>query len=631
MKAKLFIVLLVSINMVSCKSNLNEPISKPNILWITIEDISPHLGCYGDKYAYTPTLDKLAGEGVLFSNAYASASVCTPARSSIITGMYASSLGTQHLRNKTPLSKNIRCFTEYLREDGYHCSNFNKTDYNFDTPTGAWDVNGKITFDSLVNGHLKKIPGNRPFFSVFNIFNTHQSQTRYDAEELDKRNAFLPLEAQHNPDLVPVPPYYPNTPQVRTNLAALHTQITLMDTQVKVILDQLEESGLLEHTIVFVYSDHGDGLPRHKRWLNSSGIKVPLIIRFPKEYEFLSPVPAGKIDSSIVNFVDLAPTMLSLAGIEIPEPLPGNVFLGPNRTQRKYSFAIRDRVDEVYEFSRSVSSEKYQYIRNFAHDKPRMQWSNYSEITPIRKELRRLHKEGQLTRENKWLMRDQKPIEELYDLEKDPYQMNNLAQNQKFIPLLKEMKNTLFEWMIKNQDLSLIPEPLMRRKSGENSPFDIWSNTEEFPIQNILAIADLKGRGEMHIEKLKKGLSNPSPIIRFWSASGLASLENQSHRDVPKLKELLDDDNDEVRIVVADALLKKGEYKEAMEVLGHALMHDEILVRLYAAITILDNKEHAYMIAEMIQKSKEKPAANNLDQNLANYLNDALGRITENL
>ena len=624
----LFLWFIITISLLSCSKQI-EP--KPNILWITTEDISPHLGCYGDEYAYTPTLDNLAKEGILFSNAYASASVCSPARSSIITGMYASTLGSQHLRGQVPLSKNVKGFTEYLREVGYYCSNFNKTDYNFKVPPKAWDYNGSIPYDSLVVSHLAKIPEDNPFFCVFNMQLTHQSRTRYGIKKLIEENSKLPIEARHDPEKAPIPPYYPNTSEVKVNLAALHTQITKMDMRVKEILKQLDESGLSENTIVIFYSDHGDGLPRHKRWLYNSGTQVPFIVKFPPKFQHLSPNKPGAEVTSLVNFIDLAPTMLAITGCDIPEILPGKVIFGPNRQERQYTFAIRDRVDEVYEFSRSVSDGKYQYIRNFENNKPRMQWSNYSERTPIRKELRRLHKSGGLDNQTDWLMQDSKPVEEFYDVENDPYQMHNLANNPEYEKRLKKMKNVLFDWMITNHDLSLIPEPLMRNQAGNQSPMGLFINREMFPIEKILFMADLKGRGEIYLEDLITGLDDPSPAVRYWSVKGLSILEEKAFPAHELLQGLLNDDFGIVQIAAAEALYKTGNSNDAIDLLGEALLDEDIVTRLYAAMSILDLNSIPYHIKDKIHESNKKEPKLIPDKYYAIYLKDALQRIEENL
>lgn len=622
-------VFLIAI-MASCSEQKGQEKQRPNILWITVEDISPHLGCYGDAYAYTPVLDKMADEGVLFRNAFATASVCTPARSSIITGIYAGSLGTQHLRGQVPLSAKVRCYTEYLREAGYYCINFNKTDYNFEVPPKAWDVNGHMPYDSLID-YLKTLPAGQPFFCVINLKLTHQSRTRYGLDKLNEINGKLPPGARHDPGKAPVPPYYPDTPEVRTNIAALYTQITLMDGEVGTILNELEKSGFSDKTIIFFYSDHGDGLPRHKRWLYYSGTQVPFIIKFPQQYQYLSPVKPGEEVESIINFVDLAPTMLSITGCQIPDMLTGKVFLGPSRKERKYTFAIRDRVDEVYEFSRSVSDGRFQYIRNFACDKPRMQWSNYSEITPIRKELRRLYKAGKLDDKTGWLMQDSKPVEELYDLKADPYEMNNLANDPAYAEKTKELKKVLFDWMADSKDLSLVPEPMMRRLSGNGSPMDAFAGNSMFDFREILAVADRKGRGAGHLEELIQKLTDPSPAVRYWAASCLSIMGNDALPAEKPLKALLKDEFPSVRIAAADALCKAGYCNEAIKVLGESLLDDDIVVRLYAAMSLLDLKEKAAPVKAQINESLDNLPKNVPDSYYLIYIKDALNRIKANI
>ena len=604
---------------------------RPNILWITTEDISPHLGCYGDEYAHTPTLDNMAKEGVLYTNAYASAPVCTPARSSIITGMFASSLGSQHLRGQISLGDDVKCFTEYLWNSGYHCMNFNKTDYNFAVPEKAWDFSidwmERIPHDSLVNKYLVNVPENKPFFCVFNFFLTHQSRTRYGMEELKEKNSRLPVEARHDPDNAPVPPYYPNTPEVRANLAMLHTQVTLLDRNVKEILDDLEKYGFADNTIVFFYSDHGDGLPRHKRWNYDSGLKVPFIIRYPKKYQHLSPANAGGQVTSLINFVDLAPTMLSVTGCDVPQNMQGKIFLGPEREERNYTFAIRDRIDEVYEFVRNVSDDRYQYIRNFSNDKPRMQWSNYSEITPIRKEIRRLAEPGQLNAKTGWLMQETKPVEELYDLQNDPHQMTNLAGDPQYSDIQKRLKEALFDWMIETRDLSLIPEPLMRREAEKQSPRETWSTNKNFPVEKVLHYADMKGRGEAYYEELKRGLADKSPIVRYWSAKGMAELGEKAEDAGEELKKLLSDEYPVVRIAAADALCKAGDYPEAVQTLGDLLLHRDIVTRVYAAVALGEFPEKASQVQDKINRSLESEAEHILDGNYRTYFKNAVKRI----
>jgi len=279
---------------------------------------------------------------------------------------------------------------------------------------------------------------------VFNFMTTHQSQVRYAQEKFDAINATLKPEERHDPKKVPLPPYYPDTPIVRRIQAQMHTQMTKFDKQAAGLLKQLEEDGVADDTIVFVYSDHGTGLPRHKRWLHDSGIHVPLIIHFPKKYQHLAPSKPGTSSDRLVSFLDFAPTMLSLLDLKIPDYMEGSAFLGPKDAKpRKYIYATRDRVDEVYECSRTVRDERYQYIRNFFPHRPRMQHSNYSERTPIRQEVRRLAAAGSLTGDDAWLASPTKPPEELYDTQADPFEMKNLYADPDHKKIVTDMKAEL--------------------------------------------------------------------------------------------------------------------------------------------------------------------------------------------
>jgi len=574
---------------------------RPNILWITCEDISPHLGCYGDPYAHTPNLDRMAATGIRYQNAFAPAPVCTPARSSIITGVYASSLGTQHLRGPAPLSGSIRCFTEYLRKAGYYCSNNSKEDYNFTTPVSAWD-------ESSETAHWRNRQEGQPFFSVFNFTLTHQSQTRYLQDKLTQINDTLAPEERHDPGKAPLPPYYPDTRIVRQNVAALYTQITLMDRKVKELLEQLEEDGLAEHTIVFFYSDHGDGLPRGKRWIFDSGTKVPLIIHFPEKYRHLLPGEPGSAADELVSFVDFAPTVLDLAGVEVPGYMQGNVMFGNQETEKRhYVYGIRDRVDEVLEFTRSVRDDRYRYIRNFYPHRPRMQRSFYSEQTPIRQELRRLHAEGKLPEPEQWLMKPQKPAEELYDTRTDPSEMNNLAGDPEHRELLEEMRSELFRWMVETRDLSLLPEAEMHRRSEGGSPCDMARDPEVYTVKDILLVADLVGRGPEYLDEMASALDHPDPAIRYWGAVGLAALGEQARPAEKELQQALSDETPCVRFAAAEALTGLGHTDEPVRVLAGGLSHEDPLVSLMAVQTLVAVKDRVSPPVPQLEELIEKP------------------------
>ena len=581
-KIQLFI-LLITIILISCDNRTAS--LQPNILWITCEDLSPILGCYGDKIANTPNIDLFAQNAVRFTNAYASAPICTPARSSLITGVYASSMGTHHLRGVVPKSDKIKCFTEFLRKQGYYCTNNVKEDYNFITPEEAWD-------ESSDSAHWRNRKPGQPFFSVFNFMVTHQSQTRYGIEKLNKINSTLDEKDRITPDDVEIPPYYPDTPIVRNNIASLYTQAHIMDKKFQEILNQLEEDGLRENTIIFFYSDHGTGLPRGKGYLHDTGIKVPLIIEFPEKYKHYSPAKAGTFSDELVNFIDFPPTVLSLTGIDPPKYMQGKPFLGQYRkNSNDYVISIRDRRDEVLMFSRSIRTDKYHYIRNFLPHRPRMQRNFYSEITPIRQELRRLDNLGLLQSNEAWLMGDSVPVDELYDTETDPHELNNLAQEAEHQEIMELLKRNLFSWMVETKDLGLVPEHEMIEKSKDNAPYDTFSNN--FDPKPILDLVDKIGRGKQHIDSFNFALQSKNPVYRYWGATGLAALGKNAVESKELLQSTLNDLVPYVRFAASEAICNIGYPRQGVEILSKGLDNESVVNQLHASQILMAVGENA--------------------------------------
>ena len=431
---------------------------RPNILWISAEDISPDLGCYGDDYALTPVIDAFASKGVRFDHAYAHMGVCAPARSGIITGMYPTSIGTNHMRCKGVPPPEVRCFTEYLREAGYLCTNRSKTDYQFNCPVTAWDVNGS-------KAHWRARAPGQPFFSVMNLGTTHEGQIRNPARRKSIAASLSAID-RHDPGKAVLPPYYPDTPLVRQDWAQYCDLITLMDGEVAGILRQLEDDGLADDTIVWFWGDHGRGLPRGKRWIYDSGLRVPLIIRVPERLRHLAwpensdVKPPGSADAQLVSFIDFAPTVLSLAGVPVPPHMQGRAFLGPRRTKpRQYVFAARDRVDEAYDMIRAVRDKRFKYIRNFMPHLTRALDIDYMNQMPTMREMRRLNDEGKLRGAETQYFETTKPVEELYDTLSDPHEVRNLAGDPGLRRVVEHMRTELFAWMRRTGDLGLVPEP----------------------------------------------------------------------------------------------------------------------------------------------------------------------------
>ena len=455
----------------------------PNILWISLEDTSPDFGCYGDKYAVTPNIDRLASEGCRYTNVFTHAGVCAPSRSGIITGMYPTSMGTHFMRCKGVPPSFVKCFTEYLREAGYYCTNDSKTDYNFDAPITAWDENRK-------GAHWRNRPGKEmPFFSVINLTTTHESQIRLPEEKLAERRAALTAEELHDPANAPLPPYYPDTPIVRRDMANYYDNLTFTDKTVGRILKDLEEDGLTESTIVFLWGDHGRGLPRHKRWIYDSGIRCPLIVRWPEKLK------AASVSDELVAFVDFAPTMLALAGLEIPPHMPGQAFLGPQKAApREYIYAARDRMDETHDIIRAVRDKRFKYIRNYRPDLPYAQPINTMDEMPTMKDWRRLAAEGKLAGPPAIFFQPTKPVEELYDTLADPHEIKNVAGEPRLAGVLQRLREAHEQWRLDTGDMGLTPEAELNEL---RRPGGMWLVTEDpqIVIENGKATITCETRG----------------------------------------------------------------------------------------------------------------------------------------
>lgn len=443
---------------------------RPNFLWISTEDISPDLGCYGDSYAVTPNLDRFAAQGVRYDNVFSHSGVCAPTRSGIITGMYPTTIGTHHMRCKGVPPHYVKCFSEYLRAAGYYCTNNVKTDYQFDAPLTAWDECSR-------QGHWRNRPEGKPFFAVINFTTTHESQIRNRSAAMMKRLDSLGPDERHDPARAKLPPYYPDTPKVRQDWAQYYDIITLMDKQVKQVLDQLEADGLADDTIVWFWGDHGRGLPRAKRWVYDSGTRVPLLIRVPPKWRTLAApgnpeaLKPGSTNDDLIAFIDFAPTMLSLAGLSIPKHMQGRPFLGRRKAKpREYVYGARDRMDEAYDLIRVVRDKRYKYIRNYMWYVSRGQDIEYMNQMPTMQEMRRLHAEGKLVGPQKQYFEPTKPVEELYDTVRDPHEVQNLAADPKYKDVLERLRQAHRRWYRDTHDVGLLPEPIfdeMKRPGGK--------------------------------------------------------------------------------------------------------------------------------------------------------------------
>ena len=481
------IIILVFFLTYSCSKNSQKPL---NVVWISCEDMGPILGSYGNDIVKTPNLDKLASEGVRYTNAYSTVGVCAPSRFSIITGMYPARLGAHNMRTgdyhnyKTPEEvshrknigvidkegKNIpeyevvppthvKPFTEILRTKGYYCANNFKCDYQFNAPFTAWDeVSSTVSY--------RDAPKDKPFFYVWNTLLTHESRI------WERSNQPLTV----NPEDIIIPSYFPDIPEVRNDIARKYSNIEAMDKKVGELMNQLEEDGLLDNTIIMFWSDHGGNLLRQKRAVGNSGLNVPLIIRYPNKMD------AGKVDERIVSLMDLGPTVLSLLNIEPPKHYDGKAIAGPYEDDpREYAFGTADRFDESTDMQRSVLDGRYVYVKNFLPELPLIYRNKYRERITMNSKLIQMDSLNMLEGDAAYIFMKTKPVEEFYDLANDPYEVHNIIDNPKYSKRINDFRAALENWQKEINDQGFIAEnklvksfwPNMIQPKTENVDFKI--------------------------------------------------------------------------------------------------------------------------------------------------------------
>ena len=481
------IIILVFFIIYSCSKNSQKPL---NVVWISCEDMGPILGSYGNNIVKTPNLDKLASEGVRYTNAYSTVGVCAPSRFSIITGMYPARLGAHNMRTgdyhnyKTPeevsYRKNIgvidkegknipeyevvppthvKPFSVILRSKGCYCANNFKCDYQFNAPFTAWDeVSSTVSY--------RDAPKDKPFFYVWNTLLTHESRI------WERSNQPLTV----NPEDIIIPSYFPDIPEVRNDIARKYSNIEAMDKKVGELMNQLEEDEMLDNTIIMFWSDHGGNLLRQKRAVGNSGLNVPLIIRYPNKMD------AGKVDERIVSLMDLGPTVLSLLNIEPPKHYDGKAIAGSYEDDpREYAFGTADRFDESTDMQRSVLDGRYVYVKNFLPELPLIYRNKYRERITMNSKLIQMDSFNMLEGDAAYIFMKTKPVEEFYDLANDPYEVNNIIDNPKYSKRINDFRAALENWQKEINDQGFIAEnklvksfwPNMMQPKTENVDFKI--------------------------------------------------------------------------------------------------------------------------------------------------------------
>ncbi|MEQ9411371.1 MAG: sulfatase-like hydrolase/transferase [Fuerstiella sp.] len=579
---------------------------RPNILWLSCEDISPHLHCYGYKNATTPHLDALAEQSVLFEHAYTTAGVCAPCRSAIITGMYQTSIGTHHMRCEALLPEHVRPFTFWLQESGYYCTNNSKQDYQFRTPKGTWD-------ESSGRAHWKNRPDTtQPFFAVFNYTGCHESGIASDSKYSQVTSDLTP----HDRDVVAasLPPYYPDTAITRDDWGRYYDVITAMDKWVGQHLAELDQAGLSEDTIVIYWSDHGVGLPRAKRWLYESGTHVPLIIRVPEKWQSLAGpgFTAGSRSDRLISMIDLGPTTLSLAGVPTPEHMQGQAFMGPHVTApRRYIFGARDRMDERYDIIRMVRDHRYRYVRNYEPYRTWYQYMNTPEKGRTMKEIRRAAA-GKRRATVAQFLTDHKPLEELYDVSADPHELTNLAADPDYAEKLRELREQHLKWVVDTRDLGLIPEAeLHRLRDAAGSEWAILNTGDdaEARMQTIRDAAVLAGATDAKdLPQLAAWLLHPDATVRYWAATGIGNrgdLPETFRLPTSSLLRLLQDESENVRVAAARALASVGQKEVALEALSRMLDDGSQWARVHAAIVLDEMDQEARPAIDAMKRNLE--------------------------
>ena len=536
---------------------------RPNILWLTSEDNGPNYGCFGDKYAVTPNIDALAARGIRFKRAWSNAPVCAPARTCLISGRWAPADGAEHMRSLVPMPASHKMYAQILREAGYYCTNNSKEDYNLDRA----EVNGKdpVWDESSGKAHYKNRAASQPFFAIFNDQITHESQIRR-----------RPHTLIHDPAKAPLPPFHPDTPEVRHDWAQYYDNITTMDSGIGKKLAELEAAGLADDTIIMLYGDHGAGMPRFKRWPYNTGLQVGLIMYFPEKWKHLAPkgYAPGAASEELVQFIDLAPTLLSIAGVKPPAFMQGRAICGshPAATPNNFIHGFRGRMDERYDCVRSTTDGRYVYVRQLMPHLPYGQYLNYMFQQATTRVWSDLFTAGKLD-ELQSRFWQPKPSEELYDLQNDPWETKNLVDSPAHAGDLERLRAAQDAWMLETRDLGLIPEAERLAVAKGAALADAF---KDWPFHQILDAAKLAANRAEGVEKLAPLLKHENAAVRYWGAMGHLI---RGSTDAAALKPMLQDSSASVRIAAAEALgdidtllasanVDQKPYMEALEALN---------------------------------------------------------------
>ena len=546
---KLILLTILSFFLINCDFQDQTNNEKPNILWIVTEDNSIHyMNLYTKGGAEMPAISQLANQGVVFNNAFSNAPVCSVARSTIITGVYAPRIGTQYHRKMSmvKLPEHIKPLPAYLNQAGYYTSNNAKEDYNFIKENKVWDESSK-------KASYKNRKEGQPFFHVQNFHNTHEGQLHFNSKQLTSA-----LETNELDSIMPFP-FHPDTPTFRYTQSLYYNHHKDVDKEMGKFLKDLKDEGLMDNTIIFYYGDHGGVLPRSKGYLYETGLNVPMVVYMPEKWKHLNPFKIGSRTSTFVDFVDLVPTVLSLAGVNIPKGLDGTPFLGKNidKTEiekQDITFGYADRFDEKYDLVRSVRKGKYKYIRNYQPFNVDGIYNFYRYKMLAYKEWYKLFQEGKLNDIQSQFFKPRLP-EALYDIENDPYETQNLASSIEHQMKLLDLRNILSNHLMNQPDLSFFPEPYFLENGLENG-LDFGQKNKEL-IKKLIQTANLNLEPYNEVKnEISEALDNKNPWVRYWGLITCSSFGTEASEHLEKINFLFKNDAENlVRIRAAEYLM----------------------------------------------------------------------------
>ena len=564
---------------------------QPNIVWIIAEDASPHIGAYGETSIRTPNLDRMAAEGVRFANAFVTNPVCSPSRSAMVSGMYQTTLGAHNHRsaNTSPkaggneayydsyrVPESIRLIPELFREAGYFVVNGGKgkTDYNFLPRTDLYQ--GK-DWSGRAEG--------QPFFAQIQL-----------PGGKNRRAKVTPMT---DPARVVLPPYYPDHPVLREDWARYLNSWVYTDRQVGEVLARLKDEGVLETTVVFFWTDHGLSHVRGKQFLYEEGIRVPLIARLPGRKL------AGSVRKDLVSHIDVAAASLDLAGMPIPDYVQGRPLFSSDHDVREQVFSARDRCDETVEAMRSVRTARFKYIRNFRYHRSHMQPNRYKDGKEIVQTMFSLHEAGKLNPLQDRVFARERPFEELYDVENDPFETQNLAGKREHLTTVRRLRESLYGWMVRTRDMGLVPEPILEDLGKEyRTKYDAMGHPDQGGlVGELLRVTEAGARDK--VPELLDGLESPRPSVRYWAAIGLGNTGRAA--DVDILEGFLEDTSATVRIAAALSLARHYEHEEALAILAREIENPNLVVGLYAIRAIEELGDRAEAAAPAVRAALDSP------------------------